>query len=106
MRHGFILVLGILVALLCDASAFATEGVIVDQYVVSARASAQHSIAVWAPPRLQSIRPNLGLLYDSRSGIDSLGIGSQMAAVEAAGRTPDIKPAPCMGAHHLFGEIV
>jgi hypothetical protein len=86
MRHGIILVLVTLFALLCGASADAIEGRTPGQFAVSQSGSAQYSIPIWTPPGPRGIQPHIALVYDSQSGIGTVGVGWHLAGLGAITR--------------------
>ena len=85
MRHGF-LVLVTLFALLCSARAHATEGRTPGQFAVSSSGGAQYSIPIWTPPGPRGIQPHMALVYDSQSGIGTVGVGWHLAGLGAITR--------------------
>lgn len=75
-----------LIAALIATDAWGAVGRTPGQFAVSASGSAQYTIPIWTPPGPKGIQPNLALVYDSRSGIGTLGVGWQLAGLGAITR--------------------
>jgi hypothetical protein len=86
MRHGFVLAVVSLFALLSDATAWAAAGRTSGHFAVSASGSAQYSIPIWTPRGIAGLEPSLALQYSSRGGDGVYGVGWSVAGFSSIGR--------------------
>lgn len=100
MRSRIVVISLAFVGFLVAANSFAASfGRTKGQFGVSGSGSAQYSIPIWAPPGPRGVQPRVSLVYDSRSGISSLGLGWSLTGLGAISRcnltyAQDAAPAP------------
>jgi RHS repeat-associated protein len=68
------------------SNAFAAFGRTPGAFNVSSSGSAQYSIAIWVPPGVRGIQPNLSLIYDSRLGYGLMGPGWTLSGLSVIAR--------------------
>ncbi len=72
-----------LLAALVSTSALAAAGRTPGNFAVSPSGSATYSIPIWAPPGPNGLQPQIGLVYDSRGGTGSEGVGWSLAGLSS-----------------------
>jgi RHS repeat-associated protein len=71
------------VAVLTSTDAHAAAGRTPGTFAISPSGSATYSIPIWAPPGPNGLRPNIALVYDSRAGGGSEGVGWSIAGLSS-----------------------
>ena len=72
-----------------DPTAGGVVGTIPGQFAVSPSGSATYNIPIECPAGIKDLTPNIGISYNSQSGIGLLGYGMNLTGLSTISRTPD-----------------